>query len=350
MLIPDISLGRHAVTRVFSSENPDGSRGGGSRGADWQKLHPCDDIAPGQVMTLMDIAGPGTLRHMWFTGDVSQSLVIRIYWDEQPYPSVESPLGSLFGYGFPDVTADTTGRFPMLNSAMLMAAPCRGMNSYWPMPFRKHCRVTIENRRPDKKLTIFYAITAEMGAVDDDALYFHASYRQEFPVTRGKAYTVIDGIRGRGHFAGLSMAVGTNAPNGCWVEGEAKMYIDGDEYPSINYTGTEDYFCGAYAFGYDRGANTRYQPYSGLYAGMYAVMGGDEQRYEYQPRFMLYRQHVPDPISFESEFRMTLLNMEYTPYGQRGRRDDFSSCAYWYQTLPSAPLKPLPDDADVFTR
>lgn len=96
--------------------------------------------------------------------------------------------------------------------------------------------------------------------------------------------------------------------------------------------------------------NPAYQAYSGLYAGMYAVLGTQEHRYQYQPRFMLYRLHVPDPICFRKDFRMTLQNMEFTPYGQRGRRDDFSSCAYWYQTLPSAPLLPLPEDEDIFTR
>ncbi len=348
--VPDISKRRRTETLVFSPENPTGSRAGGSRGTDCEKLRPCVAIAPGERLTLVDTDGPGVIRSMWFTGDVCQSLVLRIYWDNQQYPSVEAPLGSFFGYGFPDVTANREGNFPTLSSAMIMVAPCRGMNCYWPMPFGGHCLVTLENRRPDKPLTVYYAITMEMGAIEPDALYFHAAYRQEFPVTRGKAYTIIDGIRGEGHFAGVSMAVGTNSPNGCWVEGEAKMYLDGDQYPTVNYTGTEDYFCGAYAFGYDRGANTRYQPYSGLYAGMYALLGGEGERYCYQPRFMMYRLHVPDPICFQQSFRMTLQNMEFTPYGHRGRRDDFSSCAYWYQTLPSAPLAALPPDEELFIR
>lgn len=341
---------RHMKTYVFSPENPTGMPGCGSKGEYWQKLHPCDVLEAGETKTLVNTNGPGIIRTMWFTGDVSQSLVLRIYWDGQEHPSVEAPLGSFFGYGFPDITSDRDNRFPTLNSAMFLAAPCRGMNCYWPMPFLRNCRITLENRRPDTQLTVFYTITMEKGQLPEEVLYFHASYRQAFPVTRHQAYTVIDGIQGEGHFAGVTLAVGTNAPNGCWVEGEAKMYIDGDIYPSVNYTGTEDYFCGAYAFGYDRGAHTAYQPYSGLYAGMYAVLGSQEQRYQYQPRFMLYRLHVPDPISFEKDFRMSLQNMEFTPYGQRGRRDDFSSCAYWYQTLPSAPLLPLPADEDIFTR
>lgn len=127
------------------------------------------------------------------------------------------------------------------------------------------------------------------------------------------------------------------------------MYIDGDSHPSINYTGTEDYFCGSYAFGYDNARLEKYTPYSGQYAGMFAVLGGHVEHYRYQPRFMMYRWHVPDPIFFDRDFRMTLQHMHFTPHGHRPRRDDYASVAYWYQTLPSAPLAPLPPDEEIET-
>lgn len=335
-------------TVAFSPENAEGKRAGGSRGADHEKICPCIGISPGETAVLIDTNGPGIIRSMWFTGDICQSLILRIFWDDLSYPSVEAPIGSFFGYGFPGITEDRSQTFPVLNSAMILVAPCRGMNCYWPMPFHRHCRLTITNRHPNRVCTMYYMITMDKGEIDEESMYFHASYRQELPVKTNRAYTIIDGVCGTGHFAGVSLAVGTNAPNGCWVEGEAKMYIDGDRYPTINYTGTEDYFCGAYAFGYDRGARLEYKPYSGLYAGMYAVLGSERQHYCYQPRFMLYRQHIPDPICFKENFCMTLQNIGTTPYGSRSRRDDFSSCAYWYQTTASSLQAVLPPDEDIF--
>ena len=172
--------------------------------------------------------------------------------------------------------------------------------------------------------------------------YFHASYHQEHPVQKGRSYTVIDNIKGKGQFLGLTLAAGMNGNNTCWVEGEARMYIDDDRYPSIHYTGTEDYFGGAYGFGNDIYLK-RYHTYSGLYAGMFAILGDNFAFYNGQQRFLLYRFHVPDPIHFETGFRMTLDNLGWTG----PRYDDYTSVAFWYQTLPHEPLKPLPQDADM---
>ena len=334
-------------TVAFSPENPSGLPSGGSKGNADEKLHPSIEIPPGATETLVDTTGPATICSMWFTGDISQSLILRIYWDGQDYPSVESPIGSFFGYGYPHVLTDQNNQVPILNSAMILFAPCRGMSCYWPMPFRTHCTITIENRNPASTHTLYYMITMQKGDIPRNSLYFHANYRQAFPVPTHQAYTVLDNISGAGHFVGMSLSVGTNNPNGCWVEGEAKIYLNGELYPTINYTGTEDYFLGAYAFGYDRGSSLNYHPYSGLYAGMYAVLGSNHQRYCYQPRFMMYRFHIVDPIHFQTSFRMTLQNIGTTPYGTRSRRDDYSSCAYWYQTLPSAPFEALPSDESV---
>lgn len=343
----DISAIRHMHTYAFSPENPTGSRDGGSKGQDWEKLHPCIGIEPGKTLELINTDGPGIIRSMWFGGHISQHLILRIYWDHQDSPSVEVPLGAFFGYGYPDSVKSSDGRFPTLNSAMILVAPCRGMNCYWPMPFNKHCRMTLENRSPQDTLVTYYTITVDKGAIPSDSGYFHACYRQQRPVANKQAYTIIDNIEGEGHFAGVALFVGTNGANGCWVEGEAKFYIDGETYPSINYTGTEDYFCGSFAFGYDSELGM-YQPYSGLYAGMYAVLGNDINRYSYQPRFMLYRWHIPDPICFQKSLRMTLQNMHFTPHGHKSRRDDYSSTAYWYQTKPCSTSTQLLSDEDIY--
>ncbi|MBE5808073.1 MAG: DUF2961 domain-containing protein [Clostridiales bacterium] len=330
-----------ARTFAFSAENPTGTRGGGGRGGDCTKLSPTVVIPAGETVTLVDVDGPGVIQNMWFTGYVGHSFILRIYWDGQTYPSVEAPLSAFFGCAYDENFVDRDGRYPVLNSAMLLVAPGRGYNCFFEMPFRRHCLITMENRS-EKDEALYYIITGCRQHVPEEAGCFHASYRQEHPVQKGRSYTVIDGIRGKGQFLGLTLATGMNGNNTCWVEGEARMFIDDDLYPSIHYTGTEDYFTGSYGFGNDIYIK-RYQTFSGLYSGLYAILGDNEAFYNGQQRFLLYRFHVPDPIHFEEAFRMTLDDLGWTG----PRYDDYTSVAYWYQTLPSAPLKPLPTDREM---
>lgn len=126
------------------------------------------------------------------------------------------------------------------------------------------------------------------GEIPVNAERFHATYRREHPVQKGRSYVALDGVQGRGCFIGMTLASGMNGHNTCWVEGAAKMYIDGEEYLSLNYTGTEDYFCGAYAFGNDIELH-HYQTFHGLYVGMHAILGDTTAMYNAQKRFMLYR-------------------------------------------------------------
>jgi hypothetical protein len=330
-------------TFAFSAENPTGTKGGGARGGECTKLHPCTLIPKGETLTLVDCEGPGIIQNMWFTGYVGHSFVLRIWWEDEEEPSVEAPLSAFFGCAYDENFEDIEGRYPVLSSAMLLVAPGRGYNCYFPMPFRRRCRIAVENRGPSDQ-SLFYIVTGCRTAdlpPEEELGYFHASYRQAHPVTKGRAYTVLDGVRGRGRFVGVTLAVGVNGNNTCWVEGEARMYLDGDEYPSIHYTGTEDYFCGSYGFGNDI-YNKRYQTYSGLYAGMFSIHGDTREMYNNQQRFLLYRFHAPDPICFCEDFRMTLDNLGWTG----PRYDDYTSVAYWYQTHPFAPLPPLPSDAE----
>lgn len=342
-------------TFSFSPENPTGAKGGGSKGSIVDKLRPRIVVNPGETITLMDTEGPGIIESMWFGGYNGWDFILRIYWDGQEDPSVEAPLGAFFGYAFYNNVTTTNNTFPTLNSAMVLAAPCRGFNSYWPMPFAHHCRITLQNRNPRDDRSTYYTITGDYTAIPEDCGYFCASYRQARPVPRDREYTVIDGIRGKGHFAGISLAVTLGGGNGCWVEGEPKMYVDGDTHPSVNYTGMEDYFCGSYCFGKDQRSMNRSQEYSGLYTGMFAEFGActnnddwdSGERYARLPRYMLYRWHVPDPIRFQHDFRMTLQSIEFSPYGNRIRQDDYATVAYWYQTLPTAKLFPLPSPSDT---
>lgn len=332
------------TTFAFSAENPTGAKGGGTRGGDCEKLRPCIDIQPGETATLCDTEGPGMITHIWFTGYIGHSFILRIYWDDMESPSVEAPISAFFGCAYDENFADRDGNYPVLNSAMVLVAPGRGYNCYWEMPFKKHCRITMENRGAEKQ-TLFYMISGWRGAVPENSGYFHVAYRQEHPVERGKSYTVIDGIRGKGCFAGMTLACGVNGHNTCWVEGEAKMYIDGDKRTSLNYTGTEDYFCGAYAFGNDVYQH-RYQTFSGLYVGMYAILGSDSELYNQQQRFLLYRWHVKDPVYFEHDFRMVMDNLGWT----EPRYDDYTTTAYWYLSEPAPVPVKLPGDQEMVMR
>lgn len=328
----------------FSAENPTGEPGGGSKGADCEKLRPCIQIAPNETVTLCDTDGPGMITHIWFTGYIGHSFVMRIYWDNQEYPSVEAPISAFFGCAYDENFKDRDGNYVVLNSAKLLVAPGRGFNSYWEMPFRSHCRITMENRG-EKEETLFYMISGWRGEIRPDCGYFHAAYRQAHPVQKGKAYTIIDGIEGKGCFAGVTLATGMNGNNTCWVEGEAKMYLDGDRYPTMNYTGTEDYFGGSYGFGNDIILN-RYQTYSGLYAGLYAILGDNREFYNGQQRFLLYRFHEKDPVYFSKNFKMTIDNLGWTG----PRYDDYTSVAYWYQETPSPLAVKLPTDKEMIMK
>lgn len=325
----------------FSAENPTGQKNGGTKGKDCEKLRPCIQIAPGETVTLCDTDGPGMITHIWFTGYVGHSFVMRIYWENEEFPSVEAPISAFFGCAYDENFKDRDGNYIVLNSAKILTAPGRGFNSYWEMPFAKHCRITMENRGK-KEETLYYMISGWYGEIPQDAGYFHAAYRQEHPVTKGRAYTIIDGIEGRGCFAGVTLATGMNGNNTCWVEGEAKMYIDDDQYPSMNYTGTEDYFCGSYGFGNDIILN-RYQTFSGMYTGLFAIVGDNREFYNGQQRFLLYRFHEKDPVYFSKNFKMTIDNLGWTG----PRYDDYTSVAYWYLEKPSKLAKGLPSDEEM---
>ena len=195
-------------TFAFSAENPTGARGGGSRGGDCTKLSPTVTIKPGETVTLAEINGSGVIQNMWFTGYVGHGFILRIYWDGQAHPSVEAPLSAFFGCAYDENFVDRDGRYPVLNSAVMLVAPGRGYNCFFEMPFRKSCRITMENRSA-KEESLYYIITGCRGELPENIAYFHASYRQEHPVRKGRSYTIIDGIEGKGQFLGVTLAAGS---------------------------------------------------------------------------------------------------------------------------------------------
>jgi len=325
----------------ISAENPTGARNGGTHGKDCEKLHAAVEIHPGETYTLCDIDGPGMITNMWFGGaTLYHSMILRFYWDDCDYPSAEVPGSAFFGYPYENI-ADNQGKYPILNSEYLLVTGYKGGNCYFEMPFKKHCRITIENRSREVR-RCYYMISGWKGELPEGIGYFHAAYRQEHPVTKGRSYVVLDNVKGKGRFLGSTFAVGVNGMNCCWCEGETKMWLDGEEYPSMNYTGLEDYFGGSGNFG-DDAPLAYYQTYCGRYVGLHAVFGTGNH-YDNQLRLMMYRWHVKDEINFNESFKMVHDDFAWE---SGPRYDDFTSCAYYYLEEPSPVPFELPSDFEM---
>ena len=345
----DIARVSNGKTRSISAENPDGRVGGGAQeipdeknagawlGKGW-KVRPCITLPPESNTVLADIEGPGTIRHIWITVDPKayRDCILRMYWDGEKTPSVEVPLGDFFCNGH--------ALRVNINSMMIAVNPNGGFNSYWPMPFRKHARIEVENQRWEEIGGFFYQITYELDEVPDDAAYFHAQWRRAVTPIEAPEHVILDGIKGKGQYVGTYMAW-TQLANGWWGEGEIKFYLDGDdEFPTICGTGEEDYFCGSY--GYDEreeDGKTIYSSFSSPYTGFYHVAYEGEQR-----RFGQYRWHVTDPIRFDKDLRVTIQSLGWQSEGRYlPLQDDLASVAYWYQLEPHNPFPTLPANEDL---
>ena len=349
MHLGNLSRLSNAKTRSLSPENFDGAKGKGGMategtgarcardlGQGW-KVSPSIKIEPGQTVELANIDGPGAIQQIWMTptGKWRYS-ILRVYWDGEDTPSIETPVGDFFCMGW--------GEYAHVNSLPVCVNPGSAFNCYWEMPFRKHCRMTFENI-DEEPMTLYYQINYTLTGVPDDAAYLHAQFRRTNPLPYKKVYTIADGIQGKGHYIGTYMAWQVNN-TGWWGEGEIKFYLDGDtEFPTICGTGTEDYFCGSYNF--DR--NGQYTEFSTAYSGLPQVIRPDGT-YKSQQRFGLYRWHIMDPIRFEQDLRVTIQALGWRSGGRYlPQQDDIASVAYWYQAEPHAPFPKLPgkDELEV---
>lgn len=288
-------------------------------------------VTPGDTITVLDENGPGQISHIWFTiADKEdkhlKKIVLRAYWDGENSPSVEAPIGDFFGLGH--------GEYFLYDSAPLAVGADKALNCFFPMPFRKHARITVTNEGGERINSLYWNIdwrqySAEFPA---DTLYFHAQYRQATPNGHvpdakvnpdGKSNYVWMEATGRGHFVGVTMSVFENDDR-WWGEGDDMFFVDGEKLPSINGTGTEDYFLGAWDFG---GKSFSYQLFGA------PVVGPEKQG----SKWSLYRFHLDSPITFQKSLRATI---EHGHANDRG--DNFSSVAYWYQTEPHAAFPKLP--------
>jgi len=350
-----------AQTRSISAENPDGAKAGGAKaepgvnscgrelGRGW-KIRPSINIKAGETVEIANIQGPGAIQQIWFTPTGNwRFTILRIYWDGQENPSVECPIGDFFCAGWGGRENNTGANFRQLSSLAVCINPGSAFNCYWEMPFRKHCRITVTNieepvkdKPDDRAMTLYYQINYTLTEVPEDAAYFHAQFRRVNPLPYKEAYTILDGVKGKGHYVGTFMAWGVNN-NGWWGEGEIKFFMDGDkEFPTICGTGTEDYFCGSYNFDVGQ-QNGGYREFSTAYAGLHQVLKPDGL-YKSQQRFSLYRWHIMDPVRFEQDLKVTIQALGWRSYGRfLPMQDDIASVAFWYQTLPTAPFPQLPD-------
>ena len=313
---------------------PEGFDSARELGVGW-KVSPSVMIGPGETVDLAQISGSGAIQHIWMcVSGPRQFDILRMYWDDEEHPSVECPLSHFFASGW--------GNTGTVCSLPICVNPNGAFNCYWPMPFQRSVKATLENLN-NEPIQVFYQIDYALTDVPDDAAYFHAQFRRVNPLPYKQVYTILDGVKGRGHYVGTYLCWGTSLA-GWWGEGEVKFYLDGDEeFPTICGTGTEDYFCGGSGFGRDG----RYVEFNTPYTGLSQVIN-PHARFDYygtsptKMRFGMYRWHVTDPVRFEQDFRMTIQAL-----GWQGKmlplEDDISSVAFWYQAEPHGLFPTLAD-------
>jgi hypothetical protein len=299
-------------------------------------------VEPGQTATILDVKGAGVVTHVWFTiashdQHHLKNLVLRAWWDGENSPSVEAPIGDFFGLGL--------GEYFTYQSALLTVAPVKALNSYFCMPFANAAKITVTNQGDKKTDALYFATDYVMlPSLPDDVGRFHAQYRQAAPAKgwtdnwggeygddvngkknlNGEGNYVFFEATGRGHFVGVTQAVEQNQE--FWFgEGDDMIFIDGDTMPTINGTGTEDYYNGAWDFA---GQPFAYEHNGAPYIIDAERIGG---------RYCLYRWHTESPITFEKSIKVTI------EHGHANHRaDNFYSVGYWYQTEPHAPFPALP--------
>lgn len=288
-------------------------------------------VPAGQTHVLLDEKGPGVITHIWITflgpepqgwakeGSANhQEMLLRMFWDDNPRPAVEAPVGDFF--------ANCFGQRREVVSLPVVVEDADSYNCFWHMPFRKSARIEIENQSEKQIALLYYNIDwIKKDKLPKNTPYFYAQYRQEYPVEHGKDYVILD-TKGKGHYVGTVLAVRTRSPS--WFgEGDEKVYIDGEAKPSIWGTGTEDYFLSAW------GLKTTSTPFFGVpYFDQWGIVGGHTAA---------YRWHVNDPLVFNTGIKVTLEhfgwispdeNPNYKATSWNERQDDYASVAFWYQT------------------
>ena len=326
------------------------------RASSWDRTGGNDDrltVQAGETVTLAEIDGPGSINHIWCTvalpdrefpkvtdTDYLRQLILKITWDDSPHPSVLVPLGDFFGVGH--------GRTVNFVSAPLQMSPQdgKGFNCWFHMPFARHAKVELISELSTEPVYFYYYVDYELfdgWQTDGEELgYFHAMWNRQCPtdgvpqgdesnfdyqvtgenLTGDGNYVILD-AEGRGHYVGCVVNIRNLRDTFEWNwygEGDDMIFIDGEPFPpSLHGTGTEDYFNTAWC-----PTQSYHAPYHGI-----TLPGGPN----WSGQISLYRFHIEDPITFTKSIRVTI------EHGHANKRsDDWSSVAYWYQTLPHKPF------------
>ncbi len=291
-----------------------------SNNPDWDSNDDSKRPIPGETVTLADLTGPGVVTHIWLTVAANEYgwprlLRLRVYYDGSRIPSVDAPVGDFFavGHGF---------ERPVESLVIRASSEGRSRNSYWPMPFRKSCRITVTNEGRRRVSNVYWHVDwKKVPSLPPETAYFHARYRQALPNSGGKPYEVLS-VRGRGHYVGTVLSV-VQAEAGWFGEGDDFFWVDGERRPSIEGTGTEDYFNDAWGLRVDSG------PYAGASVAEGTGLGS---------RMTAFRWHLTDPIPFRRSLKFLFEHKGWTfnadgsvksAFGER--TDLISSVAYWYQ-------------------
>jgi hypothetical protein len=355
-------------TRWYTFENVKGAKGEAAKANFGRKGAPCTGVAKGKSLVLADIQESGTIRRFWATlwnrsPQALRGLKIEMYWDGAETPAVRAPFGDFFCHSL--------GHMVTFQNACFSSPEGRSFNCVIPMPFRKSARIVLVNESGEDN-GIYYDIAATLGDKHDDSmLYFHSFWRRENYTTVRQDMTILPKVEGRGRFLGCNLGVRQHpacaAGNFWWGEGEVKVYLDGDaEFPTLCGTGTEDYIGDGYG--------------QGVFSNLYQ---GNQYLSEKKDANGFYRLHIPDPVYFHKDIRVTIQVMGGPNYqgmldalkrdpslklmkaGKGGeyytreeleknpsraevmeRIDDHCAAAYWYMDKPVDSLGPIADAAE----
>ncbi|MBL0740426.1 glycoside hydrolase family 172 protein [Chryseolinea lacunae] len=293
-------------TRWSSFENPGAQSGMGGRENKGGKGHAFDEIAAKGSKVLLDYKGAGVVQRIWLTVNerspaMLRSMRLEMYWDGAKTPAVSAPLGDFFGVGL--------GRRVPFESELFSDPEGRSFNCVIPMPFNTAARIVILNDA-DIPVTLFYDV--DLTTVDKHekpVFFFHAYWNRELKTTLGRDFVVLPAVSGKGRFLGMNVGVIADSvyETSWWGEGEVKIFLDGDsDFPTLTGTGTEDYIGTAWGQG----------QYAHRYQGCPLADAKNRQ-------WSFYRYHVPDPIYFQTQCKVTLQQIggEMTDFVRRLKKN-----------------------------